>query len=188
MNANTKNLQNRVIFFLTAIIVLTGIGCTSKSTPVIVHMPERIIDEFSNMQEHELVSRAWIRRGFTLNNIRTIDLKPVTDASQSPRPAVARQVQQGLEGIFADRTSTNAEYDLVVWANLIDVKVKPGRVKSMFTGFDNMPYIEIEIIITDKTTGLPLVKVIHFRRNMKSLNRAVSDLLADLRQFFTTAL
>jgi hypothetical protein len=51
-----------------------------------------------------------------------------------------------------------------------------------------MPYIEIEILITDRATGLPMAKIIHFRRNEKSLKTAVSDLMDDLKLFFTTAI
>ena len=82
----------------------------------------------------------------------------------------------------------NGNLELIVRANVLDVKVKPGRIKSWFTDFDNMPYVEIEILITDRATGLPMAKIIHFRRNEKSLKTAVSDLMGDLKLFFTTAI
>ena len=188
MTINTKKLPIRIII-LAALCLLVGIGCASKHTPpVVVFMPERIIDQFSDMREHEIVSRAWIRRGFALSNCRSIDIKPLTDSSQTPQPAVVTRIQQGLHDILNDRINKNGELDVIVRANIIDVKVKPGRIKSLFASFDAMPYIELEIVITDSTTGLPLVKVIHFRRNKKSLKTAVTDLLGDLRKFFTTAL
>jgi hypothetical protein len=188
MNINTKNLPIRIIL-LTVLCLLAGIGCAKKYTlPVVVFMPERIIDEFSNMREHEIVSRAWIRRGFALSNCRSIDIKPLTDSCQTPQPAVVKHIQQGLHDILNDHINKNGELDVIVWANIIDVKVKPGRIKGWFAGFDAMPYIELEIVITDSTTGLPLVKVIHFRRNKKSLKAAATDILGDLRKFFTTAL
>jgi len=169
--------------------MMVGIGCASKHTPpVVVFLPERIIDEFNNMREHEIVSRVWIRRGFTLNNCRSMEMKPLTDASQNPQPAVASRIQQDLHDILSDRTNKDGELDVVVWANMLGVKVKPGRIKSWFTSFDNMPYIEMEIVITDKQTGLPLLKIIHFRRDKKSLATAVSGIIGDFRKFFTTAL
>lgn len=187
MNKNTKNQLFRIILLIAAGLV-TGIGCTNKAAPVIAYMPDRIIYQFSDMQEHELVARAWIRRGFTLNNCRSIEIKPVTDASQTPQPAVAKRIHSGLQSIFNDELNKNGDFDLVLQAHLLDVKVKPGMIKSWFTEFDNMPYIEIEIVITDSTTGLPMAKIIHFRRDNKSLNAAVTGILDDLRQFFTTAL
>jgi hypothetical protein len=188
MNINTKNLPIRIIL-LTVLCLLVGIGCTKKYTPpVVVFMPERIIDEFSDMREHEIMSRAWIRRGFALSNCRSIDIKPLTDSSQTPQPAVVKRIQEGLHDILNDRINKNGELDVIVWTNIIDVKVKPGRIKGLFKGFDAMPYIELEIVITDSTTGLPLVKVIHFRRDMKSLKTAVTNILGDLRKFFSTAL
>ena len=188
MNINTKNLPIRIIL-LTAFCLLAEIGCATKHTPlVVVFMPERIIDQFSDLQGHEIVSRIWIRRGFALSNCRSIDIKPLTDASQTPQPVIVKRIQQGLHDILNDRINKNGELDVIVWANIIDVKVKPGRIKGWFAGFDAMPYIELEIVITDSTTGLPLVKVIHFRRDKKSLKAAVTDILGDLRKFFTTAL
>jgi len=188
MNKNTKNLPIRIII-LIVLCLLAGIGCAKNYTPpVVVFMPERIIDEFSNMQEHEIVSRAWIRRGFALSNCRSIDIKPLTDSSQNPQPAVVKSIQQGLHDILKDHINKNGELDVIVWANVIDVKIKPGRIKSWFAGFDAMPYIELEIVITDSTTGLPMVKVIHFRRDKKSLKTAVTNILGDLSKFFSTAL
>ncbi len=188
MNINTKNLPIRIILLIT-FCLLTGIGCAKNYTPpVVVFMPERIIDEFSDMQEHEIVSRAWIRRGFTLSNCRSIAIKPLTDSSQTPQLAVVKRIQEGLHDILNDRINKNGKLDVIVWTNVIDVKVKPGRIKGWFAGFDAMPYIEIEIVLTDSTTGLPLVKVIHFRRDKKSLKTAVTTTLGDLRKFFTTAL
>jgi hypothetical protein len=188
MNINTKNLPIRIIL-LIALCLLAGIGCSKKYTPpVVVFMPERIIDKFSDMREHEIVSRAWIRRGFALSNCRSIDIKPLTDSSQTPQPAVVKRIQKGLHDILNDRINKNGKLNVIVWTNVIDVKVKPGRIKGWFAGFDAMPYIEIEIVITDSSTGLPLVKVIHFSRDKKSLKTAVTSILADLRKFFTTAL
>jgi hypothetical protein len=188
MIINTKNPPIRIIL-LIVLCLLAGIGCAKKYTlPVVVFMPERIIDEFSDMREHEIVSRAWIRRGFELSNCRSIDIKPLTDSSQTPQPAVVKRIQKGLHDILNDRINKNGKLDVIVWTNVIDVKVKPGRIKGWFAGFDAMPYIEIEIVLTDSTTGLPLLKVIHFRRDKKSLKTAVTDILGDLRKFFSTAL
>jgi hypothetical protein len=187
MNTKTKNLTIRIIL-LTVISILTGIGCSKRTPLVIVYMPERIIHDFSDMREHEIVSWAWVRRGFVLNNCGSFKLEPVKDSSRKPNPGVVKRIEQGLNDILNDSINQNGDCEVVVRANILDVKVKPGRIKSWFTDFDNMPYIEIELLITDSTTGLPLVKVIHFSRNMKSLNTAVADVLSDLRQFFTMAL
>lgn len=188
MNANTKTLPVRII--LCALLILTAvIGCTNKSTPLtVVYMPERIIQDFSDMREHEIVSWVWIRRGFTLSNCRSFDLEPVMDSSQNPNPAVVSRIEQGLKAILKDSINENGALELIIRANVLDVKIKPGRIKSWFTDFDIMPYVEIEIIITDRATGLPMAKIIHFRRNQKSLNTAVSDIVGDLKLFFTTAI
>ena len=188
MNINTKTLPVRIIV-CALLILLSVIGCTKKSTPlIVVYMPERIIQDFSDMREHEIVSWAWIRRGFALSNCGSFALEPVMDSSQKPNPAVVSRIEQSLKNILKEGMSQNGQLELIVRANVLDAKVKPGRIKSWFTDFDNMPYIEIEIIITDRATGLPMAKIIHFRRNEKSLKTAVSDLMGDLALFFTTAL
>lgn len=188
MNINTKTMFFRCIL-LAVLSVLAGIGCTKKyDAPVVVYMPERIIHEFGDMQEHDIVSWAWIRRGFTLSNCRSLKLEPVMDSSQNPNPAVVNRIENNLNETFKDCINQKGELELIVRANVLDVKVKPGLIKSWFAGFDSMPYIELEIIISDSTTGLPLVKVIHFSRDKKSLKTAVTNILGDLRQFFTTAL
>ncbi len=188
MNTNTKNLLIRFILIIFLCIV-SSIGCSSKHTPpVVVIMPDRIIDKFSDMQEHEIISWLWVRRGFALENCRSIDVKPLTDSSKTPQKAAVKRIQQGLNDIFSERVNENGELDVIVWTNIIDTKAKPGRIKSWFTNFDDFPYVELEIVITDSNTGLALVKIIHFRRNNKSLKITVTDMLGDLRQFFTTAL
>jgi hypothetical protein len=188
MNANIKTMPVRII--LAALLILTAvIGCTSKSTPlIVVYMPDRIIQDFSDMREHEIVSWAWIRRGFRLSNCRSFKLEPVMDSSQNPNPAVVSRIEQGLKSILEDSMNEKGDLELIVRANVLDVKVKPGRIKSWFADFDTMPYVEIEIIMTDRATGLPMAKIIHFRRNEKSLKTAVSDILGDLKLFFTTAI
>ena len=188
MNTNTKILPVHIT--VCALLILTAIiGCTSKPTPlVVVYMPDRIIQDFSDMREHEIVSWAWIRRGFAINNCHSFELEPLMDSSQNPNPPVVTRIEQGLKDILKDSMSEKGDLELIVRANVLDVKVKPGRIKSWFANFDNMPYIEIEILITDRTTGLPMAKIIHFRRNENSLNTAVSDLMGDLKLFFTTAI
>lgn len=188
MSTNTKTIPVRII--VCALLILTAvIGCTSKPTPlVVVYMPERIIQDFSDMREHEIVSWAWIRRGFALSNCRSFELEPVMDSSKNPNPSVVSQIEQGLKDILKGSMNEKGNLALIVRTNVLDVKVKPGRIKSWFTDFDNMPYIEIEILITDRTTGLPMAKIIHFRRNEKSLKTAVADLMGDLKLFFTTAI
>ena len=96
MNTNTKNLSICIIFSIF-IVLLAGIGCTNKDKmPVLAYTPSRIITDFSDMQEHEIVSRAWIRRGFVLSNCRTITLEPVTDLSQIPQPKAVKRFEEGL--------------------------------------------------------------------------------------------
>jgi len=188
MNTNTKTLPSRII--LCALLILAAVlGCTNKSAPlIVVYMPDRIIQDFSDMREHEIVSWAWIRRGFTLSNSGSFELEPVMDSSKSPNPAVVSRIEEGLKTILKDSMNANGDLELIVRANVLDVKVKPGRIKSWFADFDTMPYVELEILIADRATGLPLAKIIHFRRNEKSLTTAVSDILGDLKLFFTTAI
>jgi hypothetical protein len=188
MNTNTKTLPLRII--LCALLIFTAlIGCTNKSSPlIVVYKPKRIIQDFSDMREHEIVSWAWIRGGAALSNCHSFEIEPVMDSSQTPNPEVVSTIEKNLKDIFKDGLNKNGQLEMIVRANVLDVKVKPGRIKSWFTDFDNMPYIEIEILVTDRATGLPMAKIIHFRRNEKSLKNAVSDLMGDLKLFFTTAI
>ena len=181
-----------VRIIICALVVLASvnvISCTKKTNPLnVVYMPERIIRDYSDMTEHEFVSWAWIRRGFALSNCRSFELEPLMDSSKKPEPVVVGRIEQGLKNILTEGMSQNGKLKLIVRLNVLDVKSKPGRIKSLFTGFDSNPYVEIEIIITDSATGLTMAKIIHFRRNEKSLTIAVSDLIDDLTLFFTTAI
>jgi hypothetical protein len=189
MNTNTKILSICVVF-LTTLILLAGVGCARKSTaPVVLFMPERIINDFSDMSEHEIVSWAWIRRGFVLSNCRAVAVEPVTDSAQNPtNPTVLKLIEQDLNAILNERIYQNGELDLIVQTNVLNSKTKLGRVRSWFANFDRFPYIEIEILITERSTGLPLVKIIHFSRDKKSLPNAVTNILDDLKLFLTTAI
>ena len=188
MNTNTKTLPVRIIV-CTLLLLGAAIGCTGKPDPLaVIYMPERIIQDFSDMREHEIVSWAWIRTGGALSNCRSFVLEPVMDSSRTPNPEVVSSIEKSLNDILKEGVNQNGQLELIVRANVLDVKIKPGRIKSWFTDFDNMPYIEIEILITDRATGLPMAKIIHFRRNEKSLKTAVSDLIGDLKLFFTAAI
>ena len=189
MNTNTKILSILVIC-LSALILIAGVGCSKKSTvPVVIFMPEPIINDFSDMSEHEIVSRAWIRRGFVLSNCRAIEIEPVTDSAQTPtNPTILKLIKQDLNTILNERIDPNGELDLIVQTNVLVSKTKPGRFTRWFANFDRFPYIEIEILITESSTGLPLVKIIHFNRDKKSLSNAVTNILDDLKLFLTTAI
>jgi len=167
----------------------SGSGCSAKpSIPAAAYEPERIIRNFNDMREHEIVSWAWIRRGFMLKNCRTITIEPLLDACRPQEPSVSRRIKEGLESIFKDQSSQSGELSVKVSAALLEVKHKPGWIKKWFTDFDEFPYIEMELLISEAETGLPLVKIVHFRRDTKSLDAAVSNILDDFRMFFTTAL
>jgi hypothetical protein len=135
------------------------------------------------MRENEFVARAWVRRGFALSNCRSISFEPVMDSSRIPNPAAVQRFEQGLHALFEVYNNANGEHEVTVQTAVIDVKSNPGRIKKLFLEFDSDPYIEVEIMITDQATGLPLAKIIHFNRDKKSLKNAVSAILDDVKRF-----
>jgi len=184
MNANTKNLSILItILALLCFLAIFG-GCSRKSSiPETAFIPERIIQNFSDMREDEFVAWAWVRRGFVLGNCRSITFEPIVDASQKPNTAAVRRFDQGLHTILNGYANDNGQLDVKIQTAVLDVQSKPGRIKKMFLGFDSNPYIEIEILITDQATELPLAKIIHFSRDKKSLKNAVSAILNDIKRF-----
>lgn len=184
MKANTKPLFI-FAFFLALLCMIPAGGCTvSPSIPAVSYMPERIIRDFSDMREDETVARAWIRRGFTLNGCRSITIEPVVDASMNTHPRTARAIETGLNAIFKNRSSERGSLSVSVRTALLDVKTEPGRIRKWFSDIDDFAYIELELVITDTQTGLPLLKLIHFSRDMKSLSAATKHILEDLGMFF----
>jgi hypothetical protein len=185
MNTNTRHLSQIVtaLALLCFLALFTGCSGKSKIPNEINYIPERLIQDYSDMQENEFVSWAWVRRGFALSNCRSITFEPVIDSSRLPNPAAVQRFEQGLQALFEVYSNENGEHEVKIQTAVIDVKSNPGRIKKMFLDFDSDPYIEVEIMITDQATGLPLVKIIHFNRDNKSLKNAVSAILDDVKRF-----
>jgi hypothetical protein len=185
MNTNTRNLPilHTALVLLCFLAIFTGCSGKSKIPNEIDYIPERLIHDFSDMRENEFVSRAWVRRGFTLSNCHSITFEPVIDSSRIPNPAAVKRFEQGLHALFEVYNNKKGEHTVKIQTTVIDVKSNPGRIKKMFLDFDRDPYIEVEIMITDQATGLPLVKIIHFNRDKKSLNNAITAILDDVKRF-----
>jgi len=189
MKTITKSVPVPVFFVLLLCISAAIIGCSSRSpAPAAAYLPDRIIREFNDMHEHETVAWVWIRRGFVLESCRSITVDPLLDVSQTQDTAVSTRLENGLQDILKPRENKNGELSVTVRAAILNVHHKPGWLKKWFAEFDAFPYIEIELLISEQETGLPLVKIIHFRRDLKSLDTALGNLLDDLGDFFSTAL
>jgi len=185
MKANT--IPTAVPIVLLALLCITAAsGCTGKpSTPAFAYMPDRLIRDISDMQEDETVARVWVRRGFELNACRSIAIEPVLDSSQRKQPEAVRVIEQGLQGIFRDRARETGTLSVSVRTALLDAKPEPGRIRAWFADIDDFAYIELELLICDTQTGMPLLKLIHFRRDKKTLAGALDSILEDLRVFFS---
>jgi len=184
MNANSK--PTTFLIVILSFLYLAAEGCTGKpSVPAVAYMPERIISDLSDLREDETVARAWVRRGFTLDSCRSITIEPVIDASMEQHPETARAIEKGLNDIFKDRTSASGTLNVSVRTALLDVKTEPGSILKWFSDIDEFAYIELELLISDTQTGLPLLKLIHFSRDKKSLAGALDCILDDLGVFFS---
>lgn len=188
MKASTK-APSMVIGCAVFVCLLCVAGCSgTPSVTKAAYVPAHVIRNFSEMREHEIVSWAWIRRGFMLDACSTVTVKPVIDACIVKDAATAAAVEEGLRSLLDGRGGSPGGPAVSVRAAVVDARQKPGWFKKWFMDFDELPYVELELLIAEQDTGLPMAKVVHFRRNKESLTTAVTDLLGDIDTFFSTAL
>ena len=137
MNTNTLNLPviSTALVLLCFLAIFTGCSGKSKIPNEINYIPERLIQEYSDMRENEFVSWAWIRRGFALRNCRSITFEPVIDSSRIPNPAAVQRFEKGLHALFEVYNNENGEHDINIQSAVIDVKSNPGRIKKIFLEF-----------------------------------------------------
>jgi hypothetical protein len=187
---NAKTIPSSVHhFLLLMVLVIAASGCTARLSSVPTRLPDRIIREFRDMQEHDIVTRVWVRSGFSFKNCRSITVQPVTDVSLNQQPWVAHHIEAWLHEIVNHQTRAEAGLlNVTIYTAVLDTRPDRGRIKGWFSEIDEFPYIEIEMLFADGDTGLPLAKIIHYSRDRKLLSTAVADLLSDLERFFSSSL
>ncbi len=144
----------------------------------------RLIPDYSGMHEEDIMSRVWIKKGFSLKNNKSIRVYPVENFSCCTCPGVENILQKDLQDIFAGFGSgSSAGLDLGVRAAIVEMKSERGVFDRFSSSLDSYPRIEVEIIVFDEKTRTVLLKLRHFKINEK-FGTALHAITNDFRLFF----
>jgi len=147
-----------------------------------------LIPDYSGMTENEAVAAAWIEKGFSLAQCRTIQVYPVTNYSRSDAAGVQQALQTELERLFAQRVGgERGTITAGVLSAIIAVKKKTEFLKRFSPAFDDIPSLTVEIIIVDETTKKTLCKLCHSAKH-EEFSQALDALTDGIRRFVELSL
>ncbi len=185
------------ILCLTAVVLTTFTACrTTSKEPTkdqeqytnkkssIQELPKRLISDYSDMQENEIVSWVWVKSGYTFDILRTAKVYPLENYCSVDYPWAEKKLEKALQDLFApEETGRQEPAALGLKAAIVDMNVKPGIIKRFFPSIDDYPYVEIEIVMFEETSKKIVFTLCHFQKN-EDFKNAVDGLINDLTIFF----
>lgn len=188
-------MRTKIIFSLLLLCSIM-LSCRSgpqkqKTAPIdtasITDAPaaQRLITDYSGMKEDFLVASAWIDANFTLEECADISVQPVLNFSQSDYAYAQERIAQTLDDAAAAKKKNPAGKSVLITAAITALHGKPGFLKRFSPTYEDMPTIELEIVIVDVQSKRELVKVCHMAR-AKDTDQAIDLLLDDVTAFLNT--
>ena len=146
-----------------------------------------LITDYSGMKEDSIVSAAWIDAGFSTENFSEMKVLPVGNLSRMEYARAQERIESGLREGFEKKKKNPSGRTAVVTSALTAMRGKPGFTKWFSPTYEDVPSIELEVVITDAQSGRELAKFSHMTRG-KEPDLALERLLSDLSSFITKKL
>lgn len=144
---------------------------------------QRLIQDYAGMKEYDTVSWAWIDPAFRLDDYGAVSLQPILNFSTIEYPQAQKQIETALtDALAARKTTAERGKPLAVTAAITGMQGKPGLIKRFSPSYEDMPSIELEIIIAEAESKRVLAKICHMAR-AEDLPRAMDQLLQDVTAF-----
>jgi len=157
---------------------------TKQSLVSVDEEPKQLITNFQDMKENELVSWVWVQPGFEVTRCQTIDIAPVKNYSTFTYPWAEERIASSLQKMFGSLKNNNAGSCAVeVRAAIVDMKPQKKIISRLLPFEEDYTYIEIQIVIVDKSSQELLCKLSHGRRS-ENFKDAVEGMMANVEKFF----
>jgi len=157
---------------------------TKQSLVSVDEEPKQLITNFQDMKENELVSWVWVQPGFEVTRCQTIDIAPVKNYSTFTYPWAEERIASSLQKMFGSLKKNNAGSCAVeVRAAIVDMKPQKKIISRLLPFEEDYTYIEIQIVIVDKSSQELLCKLSHGRRS-ENFKDAVEGMMANVEKFF----
>jgi hypothetical protein len=147
---------------------------------------QHLIQDYAGMKEDDIVSWAWTDSGFRLNDCGAVSLQPVLNYSTIEYPWALERIKAALTSTLDSHQKTAAEGKTVlVTAAITGMHGKPGFIKRFSPSYEDIPSVELELIIVDASSKRELVKICHMARAddlPQSLDKLLKDVTAYLNK------
>ena len=144
---------------------------------------ERLIPDYAGMKEDDIVSWAWVDSNFRFDDFGTATLQPVANYSSFKYPWANKRIETALSDALAARKQNAAgQKPVIVTAAITSMHGKPGLIKRFSPSYEDMPSVELEMVIVDAGSKRELVKICHMAR-AEDIPKAVEKLLQDITAF-----
>jgi hypothetical protein len=171
LNGCVKNIKNKP-------------ASEKPSTPDMFEFPGRLISDYDGMKESDTVSWVWTKKGFTMQDCKSIKVYPLKNFSHSHSALAEKKLQNTFQEIFNPSSTTqkgNVEAGITV--AIVEMKPEKGWFERFSSSIDSNPYIEIEIVMFDENSETVLLKICHSKKS-DDFNDALQGIIKDLEFFF----
>lgn len=201
MSTTTATLRACTAALLIGVFAIqTGCGRTAKTVHLTTEpdgqftcreiapgddtVPQRLINDYSEMKQHDRVAWAWIKPGFDPRTCPgATRVLPLKNYSAIDYPWAAQKLAEALAQIFQPRDNATGDASLEVAAAVVEMIPETGLLDRFSPSLSDLPYLEIEVVVREVFSGEPLCRICHHTRD-REFGRALSMLTDDLRRFF----
>jgi hypothetical protein len=150
-----------------------------RTAPPMDEPPRRLIGNISSLSTHDQVAWLWLRPGISLEHLRTAGLQSLENVTPVDFPWAEQQLQKALAELFP-----GAPGGIMLKAAIVEMLPRTKLLSRLSPGFDELPYIEIELVFAETDGGRSLGALIHYARD-KDFAVALNRLIGDLRAVFS---
>jgi hypothetical protein len=181
-----------IIFFLCLNGCVKGIKnkpvSEKPTTPDMFELPHRLISDYDGMKENDTVSWIWTKKGFTMQDCKSIKVYPLKNFSHSYSLLAEKKLEKTFQEIFTP-SAINKKGNIAagIATAIVEMKPEKGFFERFSSSIDSNPYIEIEIVMFDETSKTVLLKLCHSKKS-DDFNEALQGIIKDFEKFFNKAL
>ncbi|MCP4717079.1 MAG: hypothetical protein GY868_18280 [Deltaproteobacteria bacterium] len=162
-------------------------GISEKKQTSLIAPPERLIADYSDMQEQDGIAWAWFKSGFTFSRCRSLSIAELQNISRTAYPWAEKKINGAMHSMLSPLAQGDTgSLDIDVKVALVGLKTKPGLLKRLFPSIEDYPYIEIEMVMYERHSQTILFKLCHFSKG-KDFSQVMDSLIEELTIFFKQA-
>lgn len=146
--------------------------------------PQRIINDYSGMTQQDTVAWVWTKPGFDPRTCPgAARVLPLQNYSAVDYPWAEKKLAESLRQIFQTRGDAPGTTSLEVATAIVEMIPETGLLNRFFPSLSDLPYLEIEVVVRETSSGERLCRICHYTRD-REFGRALIMLTDDLQRFF----